>query len=169
MSRLAVAVVYWIALFVLVLLSFVHLVFCLCVCKCSWSPDGHYIVSAHALNNSGPVAKIVERSTWKASMDFVGHRKAVQVTVSWQIALFSLCVLFIQICAQSCWCDIHTPNRHDLCTWLLLSMSRPWCHVSAYQCPFCAVSKNVCHFYVCFLCYHQKSKVTSVDKLFCLA
>ena len=45
--------------------------------RLDWSPDGSYIVSAHAMNNGGPVAKIVERGGWKAKMDFVGHRKAV--------------------------------------------------------------------------------------------
>ncbi|KAK2558281.1 Protein HIRA [Acropora cervicornis] len=46
------------------------------VLRLSWSPDGHYVVSAHAMNNSGPVAKILERDGWKMKMDFVGHRKA---------------------------------------------------------------------------------------------
>ncbi|XP_031557389.1 protein HIRA-like [Actinia tenebrosa] len=47
------------------------------VLRLSWSPDGHYVVSAHAMNNSGPVAKILERDGWKSRMDFVGHRKAI--------------------------------------------------------------------------------------------
>ncbi|XP_071944508.1 protein HIRA-like isoform X2 [Antedon mediterranea] len=47
------------------------------VLRCSWSPDGHYIVSAHAMNNRGPTAQIIERDGWKFKMDFVGHRKAV--------------------------------------------------------------------------------------------
>ncbi|EDO37673.1 predicted protein [Nematostella vectensis] len=47
------------------------------VLRLSWSPDGHYVVSAHAMNNSGPVAKILERDGWKTKMDFVGHRKAI--------------------------------------------------------------------------------------------
>ncbi|KAM7452000.1 hypothetical protein ABFA07_000600 [Porites harrisoni] len=47
------------------------------VLRLSWSPDGHYVVSAHAMNNSGPVAKILERDGWKMKMDFVGHRKAI--------------------------------------------------------------------------------------------
>ncbi|XP_057295840.1 protein HIRA-like isoform X2 [Hydractinia symbiolongicarpus] len=45
--------------------------------RLNWSPDGHYVVSAHAMNNGGPVAKIVERNGWKTRMDFVGHRKAI--------------------------------------------------------------------------------------------
>ncbi|EHH65637.1 TUP1-like enhancer of split protein 1 [Macaca fascicularis] len=49
------------------------------VLRLSWSPDGHYLVSAHAMNNSGPTAQIIEREGWKTNMDFVGHRKAVTV------------------------------------------------------------------------------------------
>ena len=49
--------------------------------RLGWSPDAHYIVSAHAMNNSGPVAQIIERTGWKTSMDFVGHRKAVTAVV----------------------------------------------------------------------------------------
>lgn len=61
--------------------------FCQCggtthVLRLSWSPDGHYLVSAHAMNNSGPTAQIIERDGWKTNMDFVGHRKAVTVVVS---------------------------------------------------------------------------------------
>uniref|UniRef100_A0A3B4ADD3 Protein HIRA n=1 Tax=Periophthalmus magnuspinnatus TaxID=409849 RepID=A0A3B4ADD3_9GOBI len=65
-----------------------YISFCKCVIFCggtthvlrlSWSPDGQYLVSAHAMNNSGPTAQIVERDGWKTNMDFVGHRKAVTV------------------------------------------------------------------------------------------
>ncbi|KAL5017440.1 hypothetical protein ScPMuIL_007029 [Solemya velum] len=49
------------------------------VLRLNWSPDGHYIVSAHAMNNSGPTAQIIEREGWKATLDFVGHRKAITV------------------------------------------------------------------------------------------
>lgn len=42
-----------------------------------WSPDGSILVSAHAMNGGGPTAQIVERSSWKANRDFVGHKKAV--------------------------------------------------------------------------------------------
>ena len=52
------------------------------VLRLSWSPDGKYIVSAHALNNDGPTAQIIERGAeWKTGMDFVGHRKAVEVVL----------------------------------------------------------------------------------------
>ena len=50
------------------------------VLRLSWSPDGRYIVSAHSLNNDGPTAQIIERGAeWRMGMDFVGHRKAVEV------------------------------------------------------------------------------------------
>ena len=49
--------------------------------RLDWSPDGHYVVSAHAMNNSGPTAQIIERDGWKTSLDFVGHRKAITVVV----------------------------------------------------------------------------------------
>ncbi|TUS57735.1 Protein HIRA [Bagarius yarrelli] len=52
------------------------------VLRLSWSPDGQYLVSAHAMNNSGPTAQIIERDGWKTNMDFVGHRKAVTVVLT---------------------------------------------------------------------------------------
>ncbi|XP_057664646.1 protein HIRA homolog isoform X1 [Diorhabda carinulata] len=47
------------------------------VLRLSWSPDGQYLVSAHAMNGGGPTAQIIEREGWKQDKDFVGHRKAV--------------------------------------------------------------------------------------------
>ena len=47
--------------------------------RLDWSPDGRYIVSAHSLNNDGPTAHIIDRNDWKTGMDFVGHRKAIEV------------------------------------------------------------------------------------------
>lgn len=47
------------------------------VLRLSWSPDGQYVVSAHAMNGGGPTAQIVERDGWRCDKDFVGHRKAV--------------------------------------------------------------------------------------------
>lgn len=49
------------------------------ILRLSWSPDGKYIVSAHALNNDGPTAQIIERGDWKIGVDLVGHRKAIEV------------------------------------------------------------------------------------------
>ncbi len=57
------------------------------VLRLSWSPDGKFIVTAHALNNDGPTAQIIERGDWKTGIDFVGHRKAVEV-VSFNPHLF---------------------------------------------------------------------------------
>ncbi|XP_017051908.1 protein HIRA homolog [Drosophila ficusphila] len=47
------------------------------ILRLSWSPDGQYLVSAHAMNGRGPTAQIIEREGWKCDKDFVGHRKAV--------------------------------------------------------------------------------------------
>lgn len=47
------------------------------VLRHSWSPDGQYLVSAHAMNNTGPVAKVIERDGWTYEKDYVGHRKAI--------------------------------------------------------------------------------------------
>lgn len=52
------------------------------VLRLSWSPDGQYLVSAHAMNGGGPTAQIIERDGWKQDKDFVGHRKAVTCCVS---------------------------------------------------------------------------------------
>lgn len=52
------------------------------VLRLSWSPDGLYLVSAHAMNGGGPTAQIIEREEWKCDKDFVGHRKAVTCVVS---------------------------------------------------------------------------------------
>nr|XP_023016100.1 protein HIRA homolog [Leptinotarsa decemlineata] len=47
------------------------------VLRLSWSPDGQYLVSAHAMNGGGPTAQIIEREGWRQDKDFVGHRKAI--------------------------------------------------------------------------------------------
>lgn len=47
------------------------------ILRLSWSPDGQYLVSSHAMNGGGPTAQIIERDGWKCDKDFVGHRKAV--------------------------------------------------------------------------------------------
>ncbi|XP_059485456.1 protein HIRA [Neocloeon triangulifer] len=47
------------------------------VLRMSWSPDGQYLVSAHAMNGGGPTAQIIEREGWVTDKDFVGHRKAI--------------------------------------------------------------------------------------------
>lgn len=47
------------------------------VLRLNWSPDGQTLVSAHAMNNAGSVAQLIERNGWKTQRDLVGHRKAV--------------------------------------------------------------------------------------------
>uniref|UniRef100_A0A023F2Z3 Protein HIRA n=2 Tax=Triatoma infestans TaxID=30076 RepID=A0A023F2Z3_TRIIF len=47
------------------------------VLRLSWSPDGQHLVTAHAMNGTGPTAQIIERDGWDHSKDFVGHHKAV--------------------------------------------------------------------------------------------
>lgn len=50
--------------------------------RLSWSPDGQYLISAHALNGDAPTAKIIDRDGWTCKRDIVGHRKAVTCVVS---------------------------------------------------------------------------------------
>lgn len=45
--------------------------------RLSWSPNGQFIISAHASNNTAPVAKLIERNSWKFQNDCVGHRAAI--------------------------------------------------------------------------------------------
>lgn len=47
------------------------------VLRLNWSPDGQMLVSAHAMNNRGSVAQLIEREGWKTQRDLVGHRKAI--------------------------------------------------------------------------------------------
>lgn len=47
------------------------------VLRLNWSPDGQTLISAHAMNNSGSVAQLIERDGWRTQRDLVGHRKAV--------------------------------------------------------------------------------------------
>lgn len=47
------------------------------VLRLNWSPDGNFLVSAHAMNGPGPTAQIIQRDGWSYEMDFVGHRKPV--------------------------------------------------------------------------------------------
>ncbi|XP_042907533.1 protein HIRA [Parasteatoda tepidariorum] len=93
------------------------------VLRLSWSPDGRYLVSAHAMNNSGPTAQIIERDGWKANRDFVGHRKAITCV------RFNPNILCTQISKDSekvehfCCCAIGSRDR-SLSVWVT-SMKRP--------------------------------------------
>ena len=62
---------------ILSLIPSLNVVALLMSCRLNWSPDGQQLVSAHAMNNCGSVAQIIDREGWTASRDFVGHRKAV--------------------------------------------------------------------------------------------
>lgn len=75
------------------------------VLRLSWSPDGQYLVSAHAMNGGGPTAQIIERDGWAQDKDFVGHRKAVTCVVSTKHISFSFlkkikiyCIRFLHTC-----------------------------------------------------------------------
>lgn len=93
------------------------------VLRLSWSPDGHYVVSAHAMNNSGPVAKILERDGWKMKMDFVGHRKAVTcVRFNPKLFVNKLSEDSARLKQYSC-CAIGSRDR-SLSVWLT-SLKRP--------------------------------------------
>jgi WD40 repeat protein len=48
----------------------------------SWSPDGSYIVAAHARKDKLPVAAVIKRNSWALAYGFVGHERPVSV-VSW--------------------------------------------------------------------------------------
>ncbi|KAJ3636352.1 hypothetical protein Zmor_004520 [Zophobas morio] len=47
-----------------------------------WSPDGSYIVAAHARKDKLPVAAVIKRNSWALAYGFVGHERPVSV-VSW--------------------------------------------------------------------------------------
>ena len=42
------------------------------VLRLNWSPDGQQLVSAHAMNNCGSVAQIIDRESWSANRDCRG-------------------------------------------------------------------------------------------------
>ncbi|KAG8234852.1 hypothetical protein J437_LFUL014701 [Ladona fulva] len=71
------------------------------VLRLSWSPDGQYLVSAHAMNGGGPTAQIVEREGWRQDKDFVGHRKAVTCVVSFLALLYRTSKDYSEICCGS--------------------------------------------------------------------
>jgi hypothetical protein len=57
------------------------------VLRLGWSPDGQYLVTAHAMNGTVPTAQIVDRDGWTHDKDFVGHRMAVTCVVSYTISV----------------------------------------------------------------------------------
>ncbi|KAI8434595.1 hypothetical protein MSG28_003133 [Choristoneura fumiferana] len=86
------------------------------VLRLSWSPDGQYVVSAHALNGGGPTAQVVERDTWRCDKDFVGHRKAVTC------ARFNNNILVKE--GKKCCCAAVGARDRALSIWLT-SLKRP--------------------------------------------
>jgi hypothetical protein len=48
--------------------------------RLNWSPDGSHIATAHAFNNSVPVAMLINRDDWNSDKSFVGHAAPVVVT-----------------------------------------------------------------------------------------
>lgn len=68
------------------------------VLRLSWSPDGQYLVSAHAMNGGGPTAQIIERDGWTQDKDFVGHRKAVTCVVGVFVYLImGTCINYVRM------------------------------------------------------------------------
>jgi hypothetical protein len=53
------------------------------ILRLNWSPDGQLLIGPHAVNNGIPTAQVINRANdWNTKIDFVGHRKAVMVVVS---------------------------------------------------------------------------------------
>lgn len=93
------------------------------VLRLNWSPDGNHIVSAHAMNNTGPTAQIITRSSWATSLDFVGHRKAI-IVVRFSPKVFSKPVNnSSDTIKQYLCCAIGSKDR-SLSIWLT-SLTRP--------------------------------------------
>nr|CAD7414526.1 unnamed protein product [Timema poppensis] len=92
------------------------------VLRLSWSPDGLYLVSAHAMNGGGPTAQIVEREGWRQDKDFVGHRKAV-TCVRFNSNILQKSYKSSTKPQQYCCCAIGSRDR-SLSVWLT-SLKRP--------------------------------------------
>ncbi|KAK4876707.1 hypothetical protein RN001_009213 [Aquatica leii] len=92
------------------------------VLRLSWSPDGQYLVSAHAMNGGGPTAQIIERDGWKQDKDFVGHRKAV-TCVRFNSNILKKLLPSSPKTQQYCCCAIGSRDR-SLSVWLT-SLKRP--------------------------------------------
>ncbi|XP_046386509.1 protein HIRA isoform X2 [Ischnura elegans] len=92
------------------------------VLRLSWSPDGQYLVSAHAMNGGGPTAQIVEREGWRQDKDFVGHRKAV-TCVRFNSNILQKFNKTTKKDQQCCCCAIGSRDR-SLSVWLT-ALKRP--------------------------------------------
>ncbi|XP_018336121.1 protein HIRA homolog [Agrilus planipennis] len=92
------------------------------VLRLSWSPDGQYLVSAHAMNGGGSTAQIIERDGWKHDKDFVGHRKAV-TCVRFNSNIFKKVISGSPKFQQYCCCAIGSRDC-SLSVWLT-NLKRP--------------------------------------------
>lgn len=90
------------------------------VLRLNWSPDGDFLVSAHAMNGPGPTAQIIQREGWTHEMDFVGHRKPV-TCVRFNNILFRRPNK--KVSQYSCVCAIGSRDQ-SISIWLT-SMQRP--------------------------------------------
>lgn len=92
------------------------------ILRLSWSPDGQYLVSAHAMNGGGPTAQIIERDGWRQDKDFVGHRKAV-TCVRFNSNILKKTTSESPKTQQYCCCAIGSRDR-SVSVWLT-SLKRP--------------------------------------------
>ncbi|XP_018573926.1 protein HIRA homolog [Anoplophora glabripennis] len=92
------------------------------VLRLSWSPDGQYLVSAHAMNGGGPTAQIIEREGWRQDKDFVGHRKAI-TCVRFNSNILKKQTSSSPKSTQYCCCAIGSRDR-SISVWLT-SLKRP--------------------------------------------
>lgn len=90
------------------------------VLRLNWSPDGEFLVSAHAMNGPGPTAQIIQREGWTYEMDFVGHRQPV-TCVRFNSVLFRRPSK--KASQYSCVCAIGSRDQ-SISIWLT-SMKRP--------------------------------------------
>jgi len=117
------------------------------VLRHSWSPDGQYLVSAHAMNNTGPVAKVIERDGWKCDKDYVGHRKAINCV------RFSCSIMLRKIGKKkqnTCLCAVGSRDS-NISVWLT-SLKRPIVVLeNLFQGPVLDLSwsKNGLNMYAC--------------------
>ncbi|KAI5291222.1 HIR complex subunit [Ascosphaera aggregata] len=47
--------------------------------RCSWTPDGAYIVAANAMNGPVTCAALIRRGEWDSDITFIGHEAPVEV------------------------------------------------------------------------------------------
>ncbi|XP_065828482.1 protein HIRA-like isoform X2 [Oscarella lobularis] len=123
------------------------------VLRLSWSPDGQTVVSAHALNNQGPVAKIIQRDGWNHGDDFVGHRKAVEVvkfnprllTRNGPVSMYSCCAVGSRDRSLSIWLtSLKRPLvvTHDIFKQSIIDLS--W-NSSGYELMLCSLDGTVAY------------------------